>query len=700
MSVITPPGHLVPLRLRTPWAPPPGHLVPLRFGPDGDDPGPPEPPGPPERWQFALVAAAWSAAPRAQVAARLLFTAAPARLVGAGLLWSRAGRCDVAPVAVRWGDLPLRWRDAGVQWSFSARLPAPPVLLRWGMIPARQGMARMLWSGKLPRVDTLTTLVWDAPPIKRVRVSLPWRDVPRMESSAGLPWTLPPQRELRPVLPWGHAGRVDWFVNSPGLDPPDDSPPWGHQPPPGHRVPLRFRCRWVDFPGHRVPLQFGRAACYLAWPKPRRYIVLNSAHVVRLPERTPVPVTAGSIRSSRDKATRDIALTLADPAALDLLRPDANGPKSVEININGHVFTGIIESWDDNRRHIKDGGSGRAVSVSGRSRTALLAAPYAPARAGVLASDRQAQQLIDDELALTDFTADVPLGWSWLVPAGAWAYDGKTRLDAIETIAAAAGAVVLSHPWDDVLLIRPLYPVSPWDWSVTAPDVQVQDDVILQYTRGAATGARGTESIAIPLWPPSATDKPRLIEPLDLIEIVEPTSPKAQAAAVEITWGMQRAGNGAHALVVEQRITLDPAPAEPLYNQVLVSGTQHGVSDPIIRTGTAGDVRMTNIVDPLITQHEVALERGRNALAAGIADRAQSNLWRSLRGLEPAAPQRKGNVTAVNPDGSYTIATADGATIRARPLPGVTWGIGDGVFTRDGVIVDEAPDLPSVTQYV
>ena len=143
-----------------------------------------------------------------------------------------------------------------------------------------------------------------------------------------------------------------------------------------------------------------------------------------------------------------------------------------------------------------------------------------------------------------------------------------------------------------------------------------------------------------------------------------------------------------------------PAPAAPLYNQVLVSGPQAGVSDPIIRTGTAGDVRMTNIVDPLITQHEVALERGRNALAAGIADRAQSNLWRSLRGLEPAAPQRKGNVTAVNPDGSYTIATADGATIRARPLPGTTWSVSDGVFVRDGVIVDDAPALESTMQYV
>lgn len=698
MPITPPPGDAVIIDFRALWSAPAGDAVIVNFRDDDT----PEPPDPPSRWQFVLAAAAWQNTPRRQVAAQLLFAGAPTRRAVLGLVWSRAGRCDAAPQALRWGDIPRRWLATGLQWAFAARLPLLPTALRWGLIPKRQAITRLLWSGNLPRREAVAAVPWTAPPIQRMRVALAWGDVPRCDVSTGLTWTLPPERVLRPVLPWGHAPAVRWFVNSPGLDPPDDSPPWQYEPPPGDAVIVDFSCPPVAsvLAADALVIDFGRAACYLAWPKPRRYIVLNTAQVVRLPERTPVPVTAGSIRSSRDKATRDIALTLADPAALDLLRPDGDGPKSVEININGHVFTGIIESWDDNRRHIKDGGQGRAVSVAGRSRTALLGAPYAPARAGVVTVDRQAQQLIDDELDLTDFTADVPLGWTWLVTDGAWSYDGKTRLDAVETIAAAAGAVVISHPWDDVLLIRPLYPVSPWEWGVTAPDVQIPDDVILQYTRGAATGARGTESVAIPLWPPSATDKPRLVEPLQLVEIVEATPHKAQAAAVEISWSMQRAGNGAHALVVEQRITLDPAPAAPLYNQVLVSGTQHGVSDPIIRTGTAGDVRMPSIADPLITTHAVALERGRNALAAGIADRAPANLWRQLRGLEPAGAQRKGTITHVNPDGSYTISTADGATIRARPLPGAAWGVSDGVFVRDGVIVDDAPALESTTQYV
>lgn len=78
----------------------------------------------------------------------------------------------------------------------------------------------------------------------------------------------------------------------------------------------------------------------------------------------------------------------------------------------------------------------------------------------------------------------------------------------------------------------------------------------------------------------------------------------------------------------------------------------------------------------------------------------QVNVWSQLLALIPGTRRSKGNVTAANADGSYTIATADGATILARPLPGQTWTIGNGVFVEDGRIVDTAPSLPGLTQYV
>lgn len=78
----------------------------------------------------------------------------------------------------------------------------------------------------------------------------------------------------------------------------------------------------------------------------------------------------------------------------------------------------------------------------------------------------------------------------------------------------------------------------------------------------------------------------------------------------------------------------------------------------------------------------------------------RTNVWLDILGPGPGERLIKGNVTALNGDGSITIATSDGATIRARPLPGASWSIGNGVFVQDGRIIDHAPALDAVTQYV
>lgn len=78
----------------------------------------------------------------------------------------------------------------------------------------------------------------------------------------------------------------------------------------------------------------------------------------------------------------------------------------------------------------------------------------------------------------------------------------------------------------------------------------------------------------------------------------------------------------------------------------------------------------------------------------------RTNVWADLRGLVETGRYIKGNVLAVNGDGSVSIATSDGATVRARPLPGQAWTAGQGVFIQNGRIVDSAPELPGVTQYV
>lgn len=78
----------------------------------------------------------------------------------------------------------------------------------------------------------------------------------------------------------------------------------------------------------------------------------------------------------------------------------------------------------------------------------------------------------------------------------------------------------------------------------------------------------------------------------------------------------------------------------------------------------------------------------------------QTNAYLQILGLVNRRRLIKGNVLSIDADGGYTIATSDGATIRARPLPEQSWSVGQGVMIEDGRIVDRAPSLPGVTQYV
>jgi hypothetical protein len=419
-------------------------------------------------------------------------------------------------------------------WSAAPHVASRPVQSSWLTLPRFASAAALPWNLP-PRHFASAALPWTLPPRIDVAVALPWNVPPRASVSAQIPWTAPPDVVARWVLPWSYAQRVRWRVRSPGVEPPTPVDPPVYVPPQGDRVALNFVCPQLEFTGDQVPVPLGPAACYFAWPRPRRYIVLNSAAVVRLPERTPIPVSAISLSSTIDDAFWGVSMTLADPAALAYLLPDGSGPKAVEINLNGHVWTAIIESHNRTRKH-----PGPRVTVSGRSQTALLDAPYSPRRSALSDEDMQAQSLAEAELYLSGFSLD----WdtlTWLVPAGAWAYQGLTPIAAVRKAAEASGAVVQSHPWDMSLRVVPRYPVSPWAWGVTAPDKQILDDMILE----------------------------------DSLTVV----------------------------------------SQPVYNYVLVSGEQVGVADPIIRTGSAGDIRADVRIDPLITAHDVAAERGRNILS-------------------------------------------------------------------------------------
>jgi hypothetical protein len=503
-----------------------------------------------------LLAVGWGLAPRLRTAPLVPWQHAPAVARSFGVPWAKVPRV-AADTRLAWTSAPvLRTAPLALPWQHPPRVVAA-ALLPWAMPPFLQHNVGLAWRAP-PEHQIAALLLPPAGGDHHYRKSAPYRrsDPYRaptwfLQCSAALPWLYAPKHERRWWLPWRHAPLVPWRVHSPGVLPPPIVPPGGYVPPLGNLVAIAFACPQLVFLGNQAPVPFGPAACYFAWPQPRVYIVQNSASVVRLPERTPIAVESITLAQSVDDAHWSMAMSLADPADLEWLKATAGGPKVVEITINGYVWTAIVEAYSQDRAHPK-----RTVSVSGRSQSALLDAPYAALRSKIETADKLAEQLIDDEIAGLAIDPDLrPAGFSadysavaaqtgtggWTVTGGAFGYQAQPAIAVVRTIAAASGAVVQAHPWDVVLIIAPRFAVSPWAWVDAAPDKQIQDDIILH----------------------------------DSLHLV----------------------------------------SKPLFDYVLVSGAQVGVSDPIIRTGESGDTRAPMVVDALMTEHAATRERGRNVLS-------------------------------------------------------------------------------------
>ena len=467
-----PAGNVVGLNLG-PLYTGPGSHVPLNLGLEWNY-VPPEEPEPPFRGLRATVGMPWAHAPRITRVSSMGWAAAPRLEMSVGCAWASSAK-------IRRG-IDLSWAAAGVRtasWELSWR----------ARLPALRGGLDLGWSS-LGRVTASTAIRWQTLGSLRVERVMAWRhpgptsrtwrlpfraQLPQARRSVGVPWRHPGAISRAWRLTWGIAARVPWLVLPPRPPKPPEDPDSPF--PPGNRVGLNLGCAMLERPGF-VPLNLGVNACYAVRPQRRTYIVRNSLTVVRLPDRLPIEVDSVSIGGNAGAWGATVDMTLSRPSDLQHLKPNSGGPRQIEVTVNGYVWTFIVESYGRRRQVGDDGAPAGGVTVDGRSRTALLAAPYAPARTKVTAEERSVAQLVDEELASTAYTA-VYDTVDWLVPEGAWYYDGLTPLEAISRLAEAGGAVVQSDPEDLVLRVLPRYPASPWTWATTEPDHVIQDDIVV-----------------------------------------------------------------------------------------------------------------------------------------------------------------------------------------------------------------------------
>lgn len=549
------------------------------------------------------------------------------------LRWRGRSRAILRALSTGWSAAATLHREALVPWSpaagvaraFSLPWSSPERLpheaeFRWnGQMPSLSRTMRMPWLSR-PLVERglhaswrqqrllhgqATAVEWQAPGLGSASLNVRFRaQLPRLHPETAMRWRVPALRRWQRWIPWGVAKPVPWVV-VPRPDPkPEPPPPW--TPADGRYVGLNLGCAVVDVPG-LAPLNLGINACYAVRPRRRTYIVINDVSVVRLPDRAPIGVLDLAISGGADAWGWTLDMTLADAAALALLQPGSGGPRQVEVNLNGYRWTFIVEAYSGTRDHQQQG-----IRVGGRSRTALLAAPYAPARTKVSDTERSAAQLVDEELANTGFTADYATV-DWLVPPGAWYYDATTPMDAIARVAEASGAVVQSHPENLTLEVRPRYPHSPWAWPDTTPDHVLVDDVVITeslqvrsaplYNAVVVTGELAGKGVTATVT--------RAGEGADLYA-PQASSPLINTDAVAIERGRNVLGDRGEQAAIDHTVPLFAGPVLPgqigrvlpleLVRVESAGGTWHGQC-----TAVRIDVRVDN--NATVVEQTITLER-------------------------------------------------------------------------------------------
>lgn len=467
-----PPGNYLALNLGPLFTGPASHL-PLNLGVDWweDDPDPPDPPEPVIRGLHRTASISWQLS-RSHVRQLLTTGWSDASAVRREALvpWSPPVRVARA-AALAWGTPPSLRADTGLPWLSAMQRVERAGVITWSSLELAVRGLSLPWQQQRLLHGRAPAIGWHAPGLTTVGATASWRgQLPRRDRASGFRWLHPQVQRWDRWIPWGQARRVPWIV-VPRPDPPAPPPP-PVLVPDARYIGLNLGCPVVGIPG-LAPLNLGINACYAARPRRRTYIVINDVSVVRLPDRAPIAVLDLALAGGADSWGWTVDLTLADAGSLALLQPGSGGPRQIEVALNGYLWTFVVEAYSGTRDHLQQG-----IRVSGRSRTALLAAPYAPARNKVSEFERSAAQLVDEELAGTGYTADYGTV-DWLVPPGAWYYDATAPLDAIARVAAASGAVVQSDPEALELQIRPRYPHSPWTWPEVTPDHLLFDDVVI-----------------------------------------------------------------------------------------------------------------------------------------------------------------------------------------------------------------------------
>lgn len=277
--------------------------------------------------------------------------------------------------------------------------------------------------------------------------------------------------------PWEYAKKAPYGKEAPYVPPPD-------VPVYTPNTALLFQCPWLAYAGNDILLNFGKYPCKEVEPQQpadtvivpvkRVYMVINNVTLRRVDGNVELPTFSLSMSIDADSWTWGFNAALPTET-LGAIEPGSDGtPVELEAVINGTAYRVLAEQISRDRTFGRS-----AIRVSGKGKSAILGAPYAPIQNFSNSQARTAQQLMNDALTINGASIGWTVNWGltdWLVPTGAWAHQG-TYITALNTIAGAAGGYIQPHPTQKQLNVLARYPTAPWNWGSLTPDFELPSDV-------------------------------------------------------------------------------------------------------------------------------------------------------------------------------------------------------------------------------
>lgn len=240
---------------------------------------------------------------------------------------------------------------------------------------------------------------------------------------------------------------------------------------------LNFICLCNEVDAHNVILNFGVDDCIPAIPNQNWWYILNSLSVTRLDNDAEILVYDGNYRTDRSSWAWSYSLTVPH-TEITKLEPINGQPVILKIMVNGHEHHMLLE----NRTRSRNFGN-ITYTLSGRSQTALLDAPYAPLRSFLQENERTSVQLAQAELDRV--FSDTVLNWQliddlgWIVANNSLSYSNLAPIAAIKLIAESGGGFIYSEKGSNTLSIKPLYKKTFWDtFTVDDYDRLVPDSLV------------------------------------------------------------------------------------------------------------------------------------------------------------------------------------------------------------------------------